>query len=541
MNDKQLHRPTSGTFACLTFCNGEDVYIIFNEKDVQACLNNISECIWIIMNAKFDLIQLRRWAEIKPRKKLWDIMLIERILYNGYFNEFSLQAMARRYLDIAMEKETREEFAKRDKMTPEMTQYACLDSYLTLKIYHEQYKRMDKNDFNVWTKVDRPALWAVLDFVGMPIDPDGWNALAELNRQRSKDIDAKLPFNPRSPKQVVSWLKEHGFKTIKASGADELERLIAKYPKTEAATMAQLALESRVYSKRAGTYGESLIKDFVEMENGYPVIYANFNVTGAESGRMSSSDPNMQNIPARETKEYRQLFKAHPGYKLVVLDYSAQEPCITAFITQDKRLIETFKAGKDVYCEMWYEHTGEEITKKDKEKRSHMKPVFLGATYGLSKYGLSKKEKISVDDADEFLMSFFKSHPGVARWSERQRKQHKYVTTIMGRKCWLNSYTDQAERNALNDPIQGTASEMMKMALGEIHEHWDEHFDPIDYPFAIAAPVHDEIVLHVPEEIAEAVGQFASKIMVDVGEEMLNHQIPMKADYFVCDDWSQKG
>jgi len=532
MNKKQMHRPNSGRFACMTVCvNDEDVYYIDRQEDVPAVLDNLNDCVWCFHNAKFDITQLRRYAEIAPRKKLWDTMLIERIMYNGYYDTFGLEDVVRRHLSIEMHKEPQKEFETATEMTPDKIEYACLDALYTRKVALEQKKHMDKDDFTVWTKIDRPALWAVMNFQGFALDKDKWIALAELNKQRQGEIDANLPFNPRSPKQVVKWFSEHGVK-LESSDEEHLLKVVHKQDGI-AKEVAQQILDSRMYGNRASKYGTKWIKEFLEYDKEVPVFIASYNVVGAETGRMSANDPPMQTIPIRDTTEFRECFVARPGNDLLIADYSAQEPRIMAYLSQDKNLIQIFNDGKDIYIEMAKYIFNETITKKD-PRRNTMKSVVLGMNYGLSKWGLSRREGIPVDLAEEYLTKSFKMFPGVANWMKKQQGNHKYVTTVAGRKYWLNSYATQSERNSLNAPIQGTAADMFKKSVSTLYQEWN-----FDCPFGVVAVVHDELVLDVPKHLSKQISKLLSDIMVQTAEEMCPG-VPFKADVAIGSRWSEK-
>jgi len=249
---------------------------------------------------------------------------------------------------------------------------------------------------------------------------------------------------------------------------------------------------------------------------------------------MSSDSPNMQNIPARDTSEFRECFIARPGNKLVILDYSAQEPRITAYLTGDRKLKEIFLRGEDIYIGIAKELFGKEITKDD-PLRSRMKSTILGVDYGMSPIGLARRENISTDEAEDILNTFLhKKFKAVGRWVERQKKKKKLVTTVSGRKIHLNHYSTQCENNALNAPHQGTAADMMKVVLGETYHNWD-----FDFPYACVETTHDELAFDVPEDNAEEVGEWAKKIMERVGEQMCPG-VSFKADYKICDSWADK-
>ena len=146
--------------------------------------------------------------------------------------------------------------------------------------------------------------------------------------------------------------------------------------------------------------------------------------------------------------------------------------------------MEVFNRGEDIYIYMAKEIFHEDIKKGD-PRRAQMKSLILGMTYGLSKYGLAKREGIDVDTAEKLLNESFRMFPGVASWMEKQQKNKKFVTTVPGRKCWINPYSEQSKRNVLNSPIQGTAAEMMKKAMGVLHENWYTHSWGYNVPFGL--------------------------------------------------------
>jgi DNA polymerase I len=534
MNDKTLHRPTSGVFACLSIATSpEDVYMIHSPDELPPTLQAIKDSIWVIHNSKFDLTHMRRWDTIAPRKKLWDTMLIERILWGGYFDTFGLNDLARRYLDIYVEKETRDEFKKATVMDERMIQYAALDASICLQIAYAQQKKMTKTDFKIWSEVDRDAMWAVMDFKGMAIDVDKWLALSEKNKAKADEIKAQLPFNPDSPSQVKNYLSVRGFKGMKNAQAETIEKLIKKHPEAEATPLAIAQQEYKTYATRAKRYGESFLKDHLEYDDGVAVIVPDWNVTGATTGRMSCSDPSLHNIPVRDTKEFRECFIARPGHKIIVWDWSSQEPRITAHISQDPRLLQIFRDDKDIYCEMAWDIKQERIDKSN-QLRDDMKPVFLGATYGLSKYGLAKRLNCTVDEAEAYLNMFFRKYPGVNQYVENQRREKRYVHTILGRKYYINPYAEGGENNALNSPIQGSAGDMLKQTFAKMWKEWS-----FDFPFSLVGVVHDEMIADVPAEYAEEVKKFGERCAVEVGKAMCP-SVPWKVDSYIGSSWACK-
>jgi len=515
IEQNKIHRP-GGKFACLTVCFEPGiVYLIQDPNDVAPTLQQINDGLWIIHNAKFDITHLRAIVDIPPRALIVDTMLMEQILFSGYYNFFGLEHLARRYLHIELDKSTQEEFITATTMSPEMLEYSARDADVLLRIWFEQRKIIKKSDLNVWKKADRPALWAILDFMGFRLDVDAWRNLAENNKQRQLEIDAELPINPRSHTQVKKYLRKNGFKRLPDTGEKRLKKYIRKYPDTPAAEIAKKILASRTYGKRASTYGMNFIEKFLEKEDdGIYVIHADYRIIGAETGRISCRRPNMQNIPARDTKEFRKCLIARPGNKLIIADYSQQEVGIGAYISGDEKLIEAFNSGKDVYIQTAKIVFGKEIIKSD-PLRKGMKAIMLGIVYGLTPYGLAENEDMSIDDAERSIHKILKTFSGLDRWQIEQRKTKTYTKTVLGRKSWLNPYSNQCERNALNNPVQGTGVDMLKAAMGKIHQEWS-----FDYPYAQVATIHDELVFDVPAEITNDAANLIKSSMESVANEL---------------------
>ena len=536
MNSKQLHRPTSGEFACMTVATDPDtVYVVTDKLQLPLVFSNIRDTVYVMQHAKFDITHLRRWVNIEPRKKLWDTLLIERILYGGYYDFFALEHLARRHLDRRIDKSLQKSFEKATELSEKQIEYGAIDASVTLEIAQAQRKVMRKSDFNIWAKVDRPALWAYMDFMGFAINVAKWEALAELNKQRVKEYDEQFSFNPRSPAQVKKILSAEGFKRLPDTEAKTLTKFIRKYPSTKAAEIATDVLKSRKFSKRASTYGLNFIKHYIEkdIQFGVDMIYCDYNIVGAETGRTSSSDPNMQNIPAKETSEYRECFEARPDNVLLICDYSQQEAAILAHDSQDERMIKIINSGENIYIGSAKRMFNKTIEKDSKQYKT-TKSTILGTNYGMSPYGLADRENISVDEAEDSINRYFRAFPDAASWVIRQKKKKDYVETIMGRRAWLNAYSGQCERNAMNSPLQGSAADMMKMAIAKTHQEWD-----YPYPFPIVAMVHDEIVLDVPKNHAKKIARFVKENMESVAKEMCP-SVDIKADIIMGSDWSAK-
>lgn len=582
MNKKQLHRP-SGTFACLTIAIDHNTVLFIDKEELIApALKWIDKCVWCIQKAMFDIVQLRRYAEIKPRKRIWDTLLVERIMFGGYYNEFNLKALVRRWLHEKLDKDIREEFinsspeelplkpaeiditkmneeelcvlnleilkdpSTADKlhhhdreMSDEMIDYACKDAVYVLRVAQEQRKAIDEKSFRCWTDVDSDVMWPFLDMRGFPIDVEKWIGIAETAKEKFDEIEEQLPFNPRSP-VALKWYKDHGFKTIKSREKEELQRCIDKYPNAEATPFAKLAVESSECGKAKSTYGKKWIDDFAEDEDFggqiVKVIHCAYDPNKAETGRAISDDPCMTNIPTRKTKVYKECFYAPDGFVIVVVDMSAQEPRNAACITNDQYLLECFKSGRDPYISLAKDAFNETITKKDLRRKA-IKGTVLGLLYGLSEYGLAREENLELDVAKDIFAKVSNMLVGVSEWANEQGKKKNYVETILGRKVWLNPYTYQCEKNARNAPIQGTAAEQVKLALVEIYKNWNyEKWGQ----FGFLAYVYDELVFLFPENCAEEGKQFIMKHMIEQAEKVTGNKIPFTVDAFVGRTWAEK-
>lgn len=526
MESGRLHRPDNGEFACLQIAVGEDVYIITDVNIADIAMGRVENCIWVMQNAKFDLTHLRRWGDV-PDVKVWDTMLMERIMFGNYYDYASLADLVRRYLDIHLDKDVRDKFEEATELTEELLEYSAKDAYYTLRVCEEQRKIADKNDFKIWKEVDFPALKAILDFKGFRVNENKWRKVAIGNEEGAQEYKDTLDLNPASPKQVKEKLNELGAR-VDSTSADILEALIEDNPDGQIADVANRVLKFRKRAKKSSTYGLNWLEKYVEDDG---CVYSDYKVIGASTGRTSSSDPNMQNIPVRDTPVFRECFIPREGNKLIVADYSAQEPRILAYLAQDQKMIDIFNAGKDVYIETIKIMYGKEITKDD-PFRQEAKAVILGAGYGLSPHGYAKKYDVSKKEAKEKLNLYFKSFPDVKTWVYKQEKKRDYVETVIGRKFHLNPYSWQSARHSRNAPIQGTAVDQLKVALGRLWEKWPRHL----CEFGVVAEIHDEIVADVPEEHAETIAKFIKVTMESVAEEICPG-VKFLAEPKICDTW----
>jgi DNA polymerase-1 len=243
---------------------------------------------------------------------------------------------------------------------------------------------------------------------------------------------------------------------------------------------------------------------------------------------MSCSRPNLQNQP--KEKEYRECYIAGHGNVLVIADYSAQEPRVVTFLAQDERMAEIFRSGEDIYIAVARIAMGETITKDD-PRRKDIKAVVLGSMYGITEYGLNRKYGILLEEGRTLLSEFFNTFTGIRTWVDAQARAKRYVTTISGRKIWLNKYSSQWERNSRNAPVQGSSADMLKMAMARFVKKWKGN--------PIILPVHDELVLEVSELCADDAKRMLEEAMIEVANEM-HPTVPAKVEIVIGKNWGAK-
>jgi len=575
MDKKRLHRP-HGQFAFLgCTIDGETVYWTDDTESIQEFLNRMDAGVWIGHNLKFDITQLRRFANIQPRKLMWDTMLVSQIQYSGLYDTFSLADEARRRLGIYLPKEIREEFSQSDenleslagftvekssefggsvgydgqnvlglpvgkkidiRMTREQLEYACVDVVATWQVYQHQRAEIDETDLEIWKEIELPFLWTLLSMGGVKLDTEKWIALAEKNGKIAQDIQDKyghleegettfykngkekkpkktfVGINLNSPKQVKEMFSKMGLETDNTD-VEALEGIANRHDSGyEAQEFAQDMLRYRTYAKRASTYGKKFIEDYVERDG---KIYGDIFQMGTLTGRTSSRSPNLQNQP--HDFEYRDCFIADDGNVMVVADWGAQEPRVAAYLSQDERLIEIMNSDKKLYIEIARDVFHKTITKQDVEY-THIKSTVLGIFYGMSAYGLARQLKIDEDEAQEMIDLILETYPGVQDYINQQKQSGEYVQSIYGRKIWLNKYNNGWLRDALNYPIQSSAADAMKIAAHLFVDSCDEYFWSINSPLRLL--VHDEICLEVDKANEDWYKNLLKTCMIETAEAM---------------------
>ncbi len=423
--------------------------------------------------------------------------------------------------------------------------YAAEDADITLRVHqvlHPQLAAEEKLE-RLYREIELPVseILFAMERQGVLLD-------TELLARQSQELGARMleveaqahavarqPFNINSPKQIQEILFEREkLPVIKktpggAPSTDEevLEQLALDYP------LPKLILEYRQFAKLKSTYTDKLPR-MVNPRTGR--VHTNFGQATAVTGRLASNDPNLQNIPIRteEGRRIRAAFIAPAGHVIVSADYSQIELRIMAHLSADERLLEAFARGEDVHRATAAEVFGVAPQEITSEQRRYAKVINFGLIYGMSAFGLARQLGLERGAAQAYIDRYFARYPGVARYMETTRQQARdkgYVETVFGRRLWLSEIRSGnaarrqgAERAAINAPMQGTAADLIKLAMIAVSGWLAEH----GLGSRLVLQVHDELVLEVPlAELARVrgelprlmgqVAQLAVPLLVEVG------------------------
>src|SRR3990167_6029614 len=492
----KLHRP-GGHFACLSigYLDGT-VYVVQDQKDVPAALERIQNGHFCIQNSLYDLRQLRRWAKIKPRP-IYDRRVVEQGLLGVWYSRFELANLPRRWLREKLPKGVREQFGGTQTMTPEMIEYAASDAWATVRIAEKQMEYVEEEEdgkFNWYHDIDEQMIWVVLDMPGVRIDVDAWRAQNIVHQREADRLEKELDINVMSREQVVDLLMGLGARHFKKTdkGNDSTSHEALEKIREDAslsgneglAGAAGHILSARLYSKAVRTYGDKWLDTNVEAD-GY--VYPAWRITGAETGRMSCSDPNLQQVPMRELPIFRSFFLARPNHRLLIADVNMQEPRWTAWLSGDTVLQDEIKADTDLHrvAAALFRLKGTRAARRRKGK-----DINLGLNYGMSAKGLAARVGISLQEAETGLRARPMHYRGGNAWQTRMQRQaerlHK-VRTASGRPVWVNPYDYQWMRNAINGPVQGSAADQTKLAAVIVTREFG----------APTLIIHDEMCLNV--------------------------------------------
>ncbi|MBI2448257.1 DNA polymerase I [Candidatus Microgenomates bacterium] len=470
-------------------------------------------------NIKYDMLAIRK-AGVKMTGIYFDTMLASycldpvrrgHSLDNMAFIEFGHQMIPITALIGAGAKQ--KSFAETD--VNEATEYAAEDADFTWRLYEVLKGRLTGKTNDLFYDVEMPLLSVLADMEwwGVRIDAGKLKEISQVVAEKIKKSEKQIhqlageDFNIASPQQLAEVL----FKKLKISSefvkknktglstaAGELEKLKGAHP------IIEPILEYRELTKLQNTYLEALPKAVNPMDGR---IHTNFSQTIAATGRLSSIDPNLQNIPASEEwgQQIRSAFVAEKGHVLIKFDYSQIELRVVAHLSGDKKMLQAFRDGRDIHAETAQAVFGVSADKVTKEQRRTAKVVNFGILYGMSAFGLSQSIGVSPTEAKEFIDQYFENFSGVRDYLNDTiefAKEHGHVETLLGRRrptpdilSPVVQVRKAAERMAINMPIQGTAADIIKLAMIEI----DRQILSKNSEVKMILQVHDELVFEIPD------------------------------------------
>jgi DNA polymerase-1 len=516
-------------------------------------------------NLKYDYIALRR-AGIKLAGIQFDTMIASYLLDAGE-RSHNLDELALRYLEHETIKiESLIGKGKNQKRMDEVpiaavAPYAAEDAEVALRLYPLLAKRLEEQGLETLNEVAEVPLIEILgdmEFAGVAID---MTRLAELSGQYRKKLDeltgeiedlAGHPLNIGSPKQLAELLFSElklpvikRTKTGASTDASVLEELAEMHP------LPAKIVEHRQYAKLLNTYVDAL-PTMVHPED--KRVHASFNQVVAATGRLSSSNPNLQNIPIRtaEGREIRSAFKAGPaGWKLLAADYSQIELRVLAHFSGDETLLKAFANNEDIHTLVASQVQGVPLDAVDSNMRRQAKAVNFGIIYGQSPFGLAKGLGISKEEAAVFIETYFARYPGVLRFMTEtltRCRQQEYVSTLLGRRRYVQGVRpvplglreektgalrqlNLAERTAVNSVIQGSAADIMKLAMIGVSRRLAE----VRLPATMLLQIHDELVFEVAPEAVDDLARLVIKEM----SQVMTLAVPLGVDAKFGDNWAE--
>ncbi len=506
-------------------------------------------------NIKYDMIVLSHYG-IHLQGVAFDSMVASYVL-NPSKRSHSMDNLAQEYLKHATIS-YEDVVGKGAKQTTidmipleRVTEYAAEDADVTLQLTHVLKTKIEEQQLQkLYQEVELPLINVLLSMErhGVKVDTEMLKALSAEFLEKLKGLEQEIyqragqEFNIRSTKQLGSILFEKlqmppGKKT--KSGYSTNEEVLTDLLRAGYELPGKI-LEYRQLSKLKSTYSDALPKQ-IDPKTGR--IHTSYNQTVAATGRLSSSDPNLQNIPIRteEGRRIRQAFVPEEGYLLLSADYSQIELRILAHVTGDEELIRAYQQDEDIHTKTALRLFGLPAAEITPTMRREAKTVNFSVIYGISAFSLSKDLNISRKEAQRYIDEYFALYKGVKHYVrdtiERVRKQG-CVTTLLNRIRYIpeihsknNNVRQFAERTAVNTPIQGTAADMIKLAMIAIHKKLTR-----DYPdVKMIMQVHDELVFEVPEPQAE---EIRSRVVDDM-ESVLDLKVPVKVDAHYGRNWDE--
>ena len=535
--------------------------LVKNQLDLTACLAQLKPILEdeqikkIGQNIKYDLTVFANHG-IEVQGVAFDTML-ESYTQNST-GRHNMDDLAERYLghktiafeEIAGKGKNQLTF---DKIALDVaSEYAAEDADVTMKLHQTLFPELEKTPtlLKLFNEIEMPLV-RVLSHIernGVLIDPQKLLAQSQEIEQRLAEVEAEVhqvagqEFNLASTKQLQEILFEKLGLPVKKKtpkGAPSTNEEVLEELAQEGHIVPKLLIEHRGLSKLKSTYTDKL-PQMINPKTGR--VHTSYHQAVTATGRLSSSDPNLQNIPIRneEGRRIRQAFIAREGYKIVAADYSQIELRIMAHLAHDEGMLKAFTEGKDIHRSTAAEIFGVSLEEVTNEQRRNAKAINFGLIYGMSEFGLSNQLGISRQEARTYMDAYFNRYPNVLQFMtdiKAKAAEQGYVETLLGRRLYLPEIKSSngmrrkaAERVAINAPMQGTAADIIKVAMIGIDKmiFGDENIKMI-------MQVHDELVFEVK---AERVDHYSQLIKAEM-EKAIKLHVPLIADVGVGDNWDE--
>ncbi len=518
-----------------------------NIEDAIRAIKKILKAKVVGQNLKFDLSLLYYQYGIEKITPYADTMIMAWLLNAG--SKIGLDSLAKKFFDYEMKSfkslvKKGEDFSSVDIDLASF--YASEDALITYRLYFKLNGLLDKSLKDEAKRVEYPFINILIDMeqIGIKIDIDRLNSLKNLLSAKIKELTEEIyslsgsEFNIKSTQQLGDILfNKLGLKSIKktktgySTNEKVLNQLIDEHE------IISKILEYRATQKLLSTYATPLLRLAKQDKNSR--IYTSFLQTGTSTGRLSSKEPNLQNIPVRSPlgRKIRDTFIAKDGYKLLSIDYSQIELRLLAHFSKDKTLMEAFNSDMDIHTTTAIRLFGEELAK---EKRAIAKSINFGILYGMGAKKLSGELKITISEAREIIKNYFNSFPTVKRFLESVQDRVKeigYIETILERKRFFdyknanNMQKASFMRESINTLFQGSASDLIKLSMLEIDKKIKQ--DNIDG--AMLLQIHDELIFEIREDIVDEVAEEFKEIM----ENIMKLNVPLKCSVNIGLSWGE--
>ena len=434
--------------------------------------------------------------------------------------------------------------------------YGAQDADITLRLYLYLNKRLiNEKMITLYESIERPLPYVIsnMERNGVGIDPSYLKNLSSIFLKKMIPIQEAIfllageNFNIASPKQLGEILyNKLGLKGGKKgkSGLYSTSAAVLEKLDQDGNKICKLILNWRGLQKLKSTYSDALVEQINSSTNR---VHTHFQMTGAMTGRFSSSNPNLQNIPIKseDGRAIRKAFIAQKGKKLIAFDYSQIELRLLAEVAKIDALIEAFKNGIDIHkltASQVFGVKSEEVTN---EMRRNAKAINCGIIYGQSAFGLAKQLKIARTEAKEYIDSYFYQYPGIKKYMENTQdlaRRKGYVETVFGRRCYIPSINDKnpmrragAERQAINAPLQGAAADIIKRSMKNIPEILK--INKINAELILQ--VHDELIFECIETEVDRLIPIVKSIMIDAPNPAFKMTVPLEVEAGVGNNWDE--